>query len=83
MFIEVFTHSTKNYFKDYNLKIRHNIYGPSFIKKRGPKEYWINGCLHNELGPARYWWVTGSEYYLDGKRYARHYWLKTINKKQH
>ena len=82
--IDLYTEA-KYCFKKFNTqqKSLHNNYGPSWdsVFYNHSREYYIDGKLHNELGPAK---ITGDGiniYYLNGIHYTHKNWKKEIEKK--
>ena len=45
--------------------IKHNPYGPAFIRNNGFKFYFINNKYHRLDGPARIWSNGGKEYWIN------------------
>ena len=66
-FIHINKYGTKRYYSDREMTVLHREDGPAVQRLDGSKEYYRNGQLHNENGPAfvscggfrlyKQWWL--------------------------
>jgi len=62
----------KFYYKDKKMTILHREDGPAAEYSYGVQEYWLNGKLHRENGPARKLLNSEyKEYWLNGERHNK------------
>lgn len=73
-YIKIDEYGTKIYYKDREMSIIHRNDGPAIEYSSGSKEWWVDGVMHREDGPAailvskprKEWWINGKLHREDG-----------------